>query len=107
MSDNIHVQETFINATEGYRFGDSDVYETWTNDRGKLFRDMQREYGRCKGKVWIDRDGAAPLQVGWVFQKRMQYEDSREWYTREVWVTLHTAPPTRSVKYHYLSEAGK
>lgn len=92
------IQETYVNETQGYRFGDSDWFEPYTDNMGKLFRDLQKEYGRCTGKVYTDTvDGAK--QVGWVFEKQMQYEDARpryndygrllkpETYLRAVWVT--------------------
>jgi hypothetical protein len=106
---NIWIQESFVNSTEGYRFGDSDVYETYTDDRSKLFKDMQREYGRCESKIYIDGPDGKAIQVGWVFTKTMDYEDARaDWpkerrqYVREVWITLHKAPPVVTTKYNYL-----
>lgn len=90
----LFVQEYYINRTEGYRFGESDVYETWTGDVGKLYRSLQREYGRCIGKVYYREGG--PLAVGWVFLQRLAYEDSSETYLRETWVTVHDAQPERS-----------
>lgn len=103
---NIYIQETFVNQTKGYQFGDSPVHETFTDDRGKLFRSLQQEYGRCASKVYRDRPNKPPMCIGWVFEKRMQYEDARDnrpdsFYIREVWVTLHTAEPTRTIEYHY------
>ena len=86
--ENIWVRETFINETKGYRFGDGDWYETYTDDRGRLFRDMQKEYGRCVSKMYIDIENSPPRQVGWVFSKKMQYEDTKEFYVREVWVEI-------------------
>jgi hypothetical protein len=89
------IRETFINQTKGYRFGDSGWYEAYTDDVGKLFRSMQREYGRCASSVYIDPpDGGNPIRTGWVFEKRMKYEDARgndqerDYYVREVWVQL-------------------
>lgn len=82
------VRETYCNETEGYRFGDSEWYEAYTDDKGRLFKDMQKEYGRCSGKMYVEPDGK---QVGWVFVKSMQYEDARskdEVYIREVWVEV-------------------
>ena len=106
MTDKLYVQESFVNATEGYRFGDSDVYETFTDDPGELYRTMQREYGRCISKIYVGRPGG-PIAVGWVFVKRNKYEDSDETYLREVWVTVHDAPDTikRERHYHKIGEA--
>jgi hypothetical protein len=87
------IRETFINATKGYQFGNSDWYEPYEDSKGRLFRAMQKEYGRCVSPVYIDAvDGTK--QVGWVFEKRMVYEDSRrpyserDYYMRETWVEV-------------------
>jgi hypothetical protein len=98
---NLYAQETWINRTENYRSGDSDVYETGFADPGDLYREFQKEYGRCTGKVHVDAPDGKILDVGWVFQKRKKYTDVNETYLLETWVTLHTAPPKRSVTYNY------
>lgn len=89
------VQEVYVNATSGSRFGKSDWYEPFTENVGCLFRDFQQEYGRCISKVFIDTEKGV-IQIGWVFQKRMLYEDARpdwtgkyreyDYYIREVWI---------------------
>lgn len=99
------IKETYINKTEGYRFGDFDVIESFTDDPGRLFKELQREYGRCTGRVHVDK-GPDVLDIGWVFEKRMKYEDATgnkptDYYLREVWVTVHDKPPTKTVEYHY------
>jgi hypothetical protein len=103
---NLWISETYINVDTATRFGDSGgPYETFTDDVGKLYRSLVSEYGRCVGKVRIDPDGRA---IGWVFRKRMKYEDTRDTYIREVWVTLHDEPDTvkvdRTHHYHYLPD---
>lgn len=96
---NIWIEETFINKDKGYRFGDSGVYESFTDDKGKLFKSLQKEYGRCVSRVYVDQKEGPPKQIGWVFEKKMQYEDARNnkpesFYMREVWVSLYTGPET-------------
>ena len=90
MTDNLYVQETYLNATEGHVIGESDVYETFTDDPGELYRAMRREYGRCISKVYVDSPNG-PRAIGWVFQARDKYEDTGETYLREVWVTVHAS----------------
>lgn len=100
----LFVQEEFINVTEGYRCGDGGVYEAYTADIGKLFRSMQKEHGRCTGKVYIDRLDEEARQVGWTFEKRVPYSDVRtkeDTYLQEAWVTVMIEPPTKTVEYHY------
>lgn len=108
--ENLHIQETFVNETAGYRFGETEPYEPFTDDLGKLFRNLQAEYGRCTGKVYTDsKDGVKA--IGWVFEKRMKYEDARtnkpeDYYLCSVWVTLHTPTgrdSTRRVTFAYVS----
>jgi hypothetical protein len=101
------IRETYVNRTEHTQFGDSEWYEPWTDDKGTLFREFQREFGRCESKVYQDKRVSLPFSgfgvdvpakyetvpVGWVFAKRMRYEDARftnrdDFYIREVWVEV-------------------
>ena len=93
MNDNLFVRETYINATEGYRFGESDVYETEYDNLGELYHSLRRAHGRCTGRVYIDTEGKT-LTIGWVFIKRTRYEDVNDMYLREVWVEVHDELPT-------------
>lgn len=100
----IYVQESYVNATESHGIGESDVYETFADETGELFRAMRSEYGRCVGSVHIDTDEGVK-RVGWVFQGRDRYQDDDETYLREVWVTLHERMPevTTTVTYRELT----
>lgn len=106
---NMLISESFVNATKGYHLGEeSEPYEAFTDDVGKLFRSLMREYGRCVSSVYVDTKNGKSKRIGWVFQKRMKYEDCDETFIREVWVTLHDAPPERTIRhqYHELSAQG-
>jgi hypothetical protein len=84
----IEVRETYTNETLGYKFGETDWYEPYTDNIGKLFRDAQKEYGRCTSKIYADPPGQSTQPVGWYFEKVMQYDDARtknDTYTRGVW----------------------
>ena len=98
------ISETFVNLDKGYQFGDSGKYEPFTDDLGQLYRSLRREYGRCTGRVYIDTKEHGTKAVGWVFVKRMKYEDCNDTYLREVWVTPFDAPDevTRREHYHYM-----
>ena len=98
----LFIQETFINKTRNARIGETEVYQAFTDEIGKLYRDLVREYGRCRGKVYIDRVARAPMAIGWTFEKRVKYDDSPETYLREVWVSVHSAKPTKTIEYHYV-----
>lgn len=88
------IRESHVNRTEGYRSGDSEYYEPLTNEVGALFRELQREHGRCTGRMYQDvRRGSLtvpydyqPKVCGWVFEKREKYTDCNEWYLCETWV---------------------
>lgn len=97
----IFVQESYVNRTEGHGIGESDVYETFADDSGELFRAMRAEYGRCVGSIYVDGEDGKVRRIGWVFQGRDRYQDADETYLREVWVTLHERMPevTTTVTY--------
>jgi hypothetical protein len=68
---------------------------------------MVREYGRCTGRVYIDGADGKGLPIGWVFIKRKEYDDCKETFLQETWVTLHTAPDTVTREPHYLFLKGR
>lgn len=102
----LHVSEVWLSQRDdGTRvgLGESGVYDTGRElcESGALYRDLQREYGRCVGKMYVDTDGRT-LAVGWIFQKRRTYDDSPgETFLAETWCTLHTAPDTVTRTSHY------
>lgn len=100
------VRLNFENVTEGYGFSawDEPLADWWlahkedddtvSVDVARMFRELQREYGRCTGRVYVDTaDGAKP--IGWHFGRTMQYEDSRDEYVRGVWVSFAVKHPVR------------
>lgn len=101
--ENLRINETFINATENYMFGDSQPYEPFTNDTGELYRALRAEYGRCTGKRYVDLPSGTKA-IGWVFEKVIKYDDSNETYKREVIVTLlrDTGSGFDNLKYDYV-----
>lgn len=91
------IKETFVNETRGHMIGESEWYEPFTDSRKRLFRECQRDYGRCVSAMYVALADGSGKPVGWVFQRRMEYEDSGrygrkpEFYIREVWVELREA----------------
>lgn len=95
---NLFIHETYVNTTQGYIYGESDFYETFTGNLGQLFRSLQREYGKA-GKMYRDFQDGVTRQVGWVFTGKALYEDTKEPYTREVWVEVATEVETIPKQY--------
>jgi len=89
----LQIRETYVNETKGYQFGNSGWQDTDMTEKGKIFLAMQREFGRCVSGVFVDKKDGTTEQVGWVFEKKMKYEDARsnkpeDFYIRQVWVEL-------------------
>lgn len=99
---NIWVQEEYVTVEGDKRYGSGsdDPQESRFDNKGDLFRFCLREFGRCVSKVYVGEKN--PRAIGWVFEKRVKYTDSDKTYLQEAWITLHTAPPVRSIKYNYL-----
>lgn len=92
----LQYRETYVNETRGHSFGESGWLD-YDGTRGELFHDCKREYGRCTSKIYQDARNAHGEWIveerGWVFQKRMEYEDAyrisdkaERTYIREIWV---------------------
>jgi len=94
------ISEQHINVTQDCLCGESGLYEPFTDEVGKLFKDLQKQFGRCTSKVYIDEEDVS-RPIGWVFQKKQKYSDTDEEYVHEVWVTLHEKEPTVVTTHHY------
>ena|ERR1043166_338667 len=97
----MYIQETFINRTEDHIIDRTDVYLPWTGDKGKLFTSLQKEYGRCTGKVYVNTKDGKTKAIGWVFEGKDSYTDTKDTYIREVWVVLHKRQPSKVVTHYY------
>lgn len=87
------IRETHVNKTLHCCITDDYEYTAHASTLGNLFRDMQREYGRCASKMYRDVPGStASYQVGWVFEKHRKYSDCAETYLHEVWVEVMDNP---------------
>lgn len=89
------LSETYVNATNGTNYGGSGWQEPWTDDIGALYAGCVREFGRCTGHVYVDTTAGEVVPVGWVFVKRVEYDDAGRYgfrgdrtYLREVWVSV-------------------
>jgi len=56
---NILINEVWTDANERVIIGESGVYETRFDDIEDLFKALQKEYGRCVSKVYIDTDNGS------------------------------------------------
>ena len=72
-----------VNKDKGYIYSQYDE-RIDKQDRGCLFRRLSREFGRCSSKVYVGEG----TPVGWVFEKKALYDDTRETYIMETWVTI-------------------
>jgi len=71
----------------------ADKFTPYTEDHGELFRSYQKTNGGCTGKVYIDTPDGTPDHIGWVFEKKRQFDDwspgdKERYYKDETWVTL-------------------
>ena len=89
------IQETYVNEDRHGICGETEPYETRysTDEVGRLFRFLQREYGRCSGRQYVDRKDGPAVQTGWVFEKRARYTDCAETYLQRTWVTVWSTAP--------------
>lgn len=92
---NLFICETFINVDKRAQFGRTGWHETNYVDTGGLYRHLRQEYGKAT-TMYADLMNGKSRKIGWVFSKRMRYEDARDpkdIYTREVWVEVSTVKP--------------
>jgi hypothetical protein len=86
--ENIYIQETWIDQKNKSIIGETDIYETFTDSKGKLFKALQNEYGRCISKIFVDESDGKQKQVGWVFEKKQKYDDINEFFILETWIVI-------------------
>jgi len=94
------IKEVSVNKDEDYCIGDSGVYETYFEKIIDLFRMCMKKYGRCTGYIYIDKGGKR-RRIGWLFEKTDYYEDTKEPYKKETWVTVHEKMPKTTVEYFH------
>ena len=103
------IQESWVNRTRGNLVGETEPYESRFETPSEAYRGCRKLYGRCVGRVYVDGENGEARPVGWIFLKREVYADHRyavarnaDTYLQETWITLHSAPPVRSVKHNYV-----
>ena len=98
---NLLINETWCNNTENYIVGESGVYETRFSTVYELFRALQSDYGKCTGRMYIDKIDGTSQAIGWVFEKTAYYEDTHEPYIQATWVSVHEKSPETKVTHYY------
>ena len=98
----IHIKEQYINKTLFESCGESEVYETFTDSVGELFKHLQQEFGRCVSSMYIDKKDGTTKKIGWVFEKKNKYNDCDETYVQETWIELHKTKPKKTIEYNLL-----
>lgn len=85
------VREDYVNATEGHIFNSSSWQTSFADTPSELYRIVRAEFGRCISKAYIDQDDGGALAIGWVFVKRVKYDDCSETFLQETWIHYRTA----------------
>lgn len=93
MSNNFWVGITQVNKTERYGLSDTEYHETKYDNTSELYRALVKEYGRCIGRLYVDMKDDSTKHIGWVFVKRMRYDDVPETFLCETWVSIYTEKP--------------
>jgi hypothetical protein len=99
------IQESWVNRTRGNLVGETEPYESRFETPSEAYRGCRKLYGRCVGRVYVDGENGEARPIGWIFLKRAKYDDARskaDTYLQETWITLHSAPPVRSIKHNYV-----
>ena len=88
----------YVNASEGHQYC-SEIIECQGETTGEAFREFRKEYGRCISGVFIDRKDGSSVRVGWSFKKIANYENSKDKYLMETWITLLKDRPRLVTEY--------
>ena len=101
----LFVNVSYINKTQNYHCGESGFCETRFDNLSDLYKSLIREFGRCTGKMFVDSKNGKPQQTGWVFIKKVKYEDCKEYYLQEVWVEVSKTKPYKKETLENLNYA--
>ena len=88
----LKVRVVLVDENQNCRYYD-EIEDPGSPDEGEIYRNYRSEYGRCAGHVYMttkERDG---VPIGWVFVRRVKYDDSGKIFLRTAWVTLVREKP--------------
>ena len=98
------ISEKYVDKSKGHVYSVVDWYETRfaDNELRPMLKSMTKEFGRVRS-MWRDKPGGGREQAGWVFEKRVEYDDARlgapakeRLYLREVWVEVSIGDPRQA-----------
>lgn len=107
----LYLNETHISKNDDCIIGESGLVDSFfdTNDsKGYILDELKKEYGKVVSKVYIDKpvwnhfgyiENYVPEHIGYVFEKKMQYQDCKETYIHQVWVTLYNSNNCKDYKF--------
>ncbi len=94
------VKEVYIDKDEGCCFGENDfsLDDSTINTLSDLYRYGVCEFGRCTSKVFIDGKDNNTQHIGYIFEKRLEYNDNKETYLQETWLTIEHYRKTTTIE---------
>lgn len=99
------VTEKYVDKNKNSIYSTIDWYETKYADSElrPMLKNLTKEFGRVRS-MWRNTPSGGRAQVGWVFEKRVEYGDSRKgaprrerFYLREIWVEVSIGDPRLAV----------
>lgn len=105
----VEIKDRNLDTEKRTIFSEGPVCVTKYTTTASLFLALQREYGKCVSRQYRDVtvDGKpVSKQIGWVFEKRMPYEDAwrikkgqPKTFLQETWVEVFSEAPVNTVTY--------
>lgn len=96
-----NVTESHVNKTKNYIIGKNKlpVGESVIHNLKDLYKYGIKNYGKCISKIYTDSKTYGTIHNGYVFEKLKQYEDVKETYLHEVWLTIDHYKETITREY--------
>ena len=95
--NNLFIKETYVNESNNYIIGESEWYETFTDNKSVLYKSLLKEFGKPQ-KMFKDTKEGKMIQVGWIFTKNKRYDDTNEIYKQSTWVSVSKTEPVNECK---------
>jgi len=94
------VEITVVNKTDNcIVFEDIQDWDNGLCDTpSDVYRAAIKEYGRCISKMYIDDKNNEAQHIGWVFEKKCYYEDTKEPYIQRTWIVPLLSIETKVIR---------